>query len=320
MKVTLPVDPVYITQGFGVNKQNYAKFGLSGHNGWDFRTKYPDTPEGKRNLFATLDCTFHKIGDEGNQGYGKYTEHITVAGSRRFKHTYAHCDNTPQFTTKKQGESVAISDNTGNSTAAHTHWTVKEIDNNGKIINYNNGYFGAINPQDYLDYVRSLPESTESNMDDKKLADEFRKIIQHNGSYTTSDAVLGAISLRDKAIETCEKEITTLKNQLGGKDSAITTAQRERDTALAEVQNRKDEVDRVREELLKSNASSDALLRQVKSQQDMLDQQGRVIGGLQQDIAQKDTTIRELKKGIITSIKFGELLIALIKKPFTIKL
>src|SRR3990167_5196064 len=90
MKVLLPIDPVKITQEFGVNPAAYAQFGLKGHNGWDLKTKWPDTPEGKRALLATLGCTFHKIGDEGVKGYGKYTEHITRPGNRIFKHTY--CD------------------------------------------------------------------------------------------------------------------------------------------------------------------------------------------------------------------------------------
>lgn len=158
MKIILPVDPWHVTQGFGERPEVYKQFGLAGHNGWDIRVKYPDTPEGRRSLKAPENCRQHKTGDEGAKGYGKFTEFITEAGGRTFKHTYAHCHSTPKYTTKNQGEEIAISNNSGFSTAAHTHWTVKELNKDGTVKNYNNGYFGAINPQIYVDYIRSLPE------------------------------------------------------------------------------------------------------------------------------------------------------------------
>lgn len=174
-----------------------------------------------------------------------------------------------------------------------------------------------------IDKIINLAKGTvpqPTNMDDKKLADEFRKLTQHNGSWTSADAILKEISLKDTAIGDKDKEITTLRNQLGGKDSVITTAQRERDEALKEVQNRGEQVSRLQEELLKSNNSLEALMRQVKSQQELLDKQGKDVGELNRVNAGLESEIKELKKGSTAPLTVGDVLVLLFKKMFTIKL
>lgn len=192
MKVTLPIDPFTITQVFGVNPSAYAQYGLKGHNGWDVRTKLSDSPDGKRNILSPQDARFHQIGNEGAKGYGKFVEIITETAGRRFKHTFAHCASTPAFTVKRQGEGVAISDNTGNSTAAHLHWTVKELNADNSVKNYQNGYFGAINPQIYLEFVRSVPEEPQPPMNDKEATMRLRAKV-------AADKIL--IDLRDRKLK-----------------------------------------------------------------------------------------------------------------------
>ena len=193
MKVLFPIDPFKITQEFGVNHQVYVQFGLAGHNGWDIKTKYFDTPEGRRNILATQESTFRKKGFDLN-GYGNYFEVLTQAGGKIFKHTFAHCHSIETFESKLQGETMAISDNTGFSTAAHLHWTVKEIDIKGNVKNYNNGYFGAINPQEYLDWVRSVPDSQQPPMDDKRpyWFDLMNKIIWDKPHEEITDDIVNS--------------------------------------------------------------------------------------------------------------------------------
>lgn len=157
-KLVLPIDPFQITQGFGERPDVYKQFGLAGHNGWDIRTKYPDTPEGRRYIVATQDSQLYKKAVDP-KGFGNYFEVITRTSKGIWKHTFAHCHSIEDFKEKKQGEPMAISNNTGFSTAAHLHWTPKRIriGSNGthEVINYNNGYFGAVNPQEYIDEVRA---------------------------------------------------------------------------------------------------------------------------------------------------------------------
>lgn len=165
--IVLPIDPFQLTQEFGVNPAAYAQFGLKGHNGWDIRTSYTDTPAGRRYIYAPQDAIFSSQGNEGNGGYGLYFEVKTKTSKNTWKHTFAHCHSIESFTDKKQGETMAISDNTGNSTGPHLHWTVKRLNPDGSVKDYNNGYFGAVNPQEYIDEVRAdgvSPTPTNPNI------------------------------------------------------------------------------------------------------------------------------------------------------------
>lgn len=151
-----PIEPFQLTQGFGENPDAYKRFGLAGHNGWDLKTKYPDTPNGHRSIFASWLSKFYKSGNEGNDGFGLYFE-VIVELFNTYKLTYAHCDSFEHFVEKKEGISMGISDNTGNSSGPHLHLTVKRgsiINNMFQSENYNNGYFGAINPQIFFDELR----------------------------------------------------------------------------------------------------------------------------------------------------------------------
>ena len=74
---------------------------------------------------------------------------------------------------------MAISDNTGNSTGAHLHFTVKK----GKLVNgvfqnenQNNGYFGAVNPQEFFTELDQFTSSQPNPMDTKKAV-QFDRIL-----------------------------------------------------------------------------------------------------------------------------------------------
>lgn len=124
---------------------------------------------------------------------------------------------------------MAISDNTGFSTASHLHMTPKRIKIvNGKHVvqNYNNGYFGAVNPQEYFDEVRKYKKSganvkppPDTTMD---ISEElFKKLV--DGATVRKDL---AIYLRDKGATGFDNpDHTSLKNftsHYQGKESHIT--------------------------------------------------------------------------------------------------
>lgn len=143
-----PVMPMVITQQFGVNPAAYKGYGLAGHNGWDFRTKFPDTPDGKRPIWASHESIFYAKGDEGKVGYGLYFE-VIVHLKRSWKLTYAHCSHINDFDRAFRANAMATSGNTGNSTGPHVHLTTKPGRVlRGKFVNEepDNGYKGAVNP------------------------------------------------------------------------------------------------------------------------------------------------------------------------------
>ena len=210
-----PIEPFELTQGFGGNYELYKQFGLAGHNGWDFKTKFVDTPKGNRSIFASWFSTFHKKGDEGTGGYGKYFD-VIVQLKNRYKLTYAHCLNDVSFTIKNEGEEMAISDNTGNSTASHLHLTVKQINNDGSTINNGNGYFGAIDPQIFFDELRSFKSSQQPIMDYKKMYEEEKE--KHDFDNKKKDEEIeglrDGITLKNKEIATIQTKIDNFPAEL----------------------------------------------------------------------------------------------------------
>ena len=134
----LPNTPI-ITQGFGQNPDVYAQFGLSGHNGIDFGVSIGTTVYAPHDGIVT-------IVDDGTSGYGLY---IIITDATRLS-LLAHLSSTliVQGAKVYQGDPVALSGNSGMSTNPHLHWTYK-LQTNGRTINTNNGYKGAIDVTEF---------------------------------------------------------------------------------------------------------------------------------------------------------------------------
>ena len=90
------IEPFQLTQGFGGNYETYKQFGLAGHNGWDFKTKFSDTPKGQRYILSSWFSKFYKQANEGSKGFGRYFE-VIVQLDNIWKLTYAHCKSIEAF-------------------------------------------------------------------------------------------------------------------------------------------------------------------------------------------------------------------------------
>lgn len=134
-----PLDRIVVTQGFGLNPRIYAQFGLKGHNGIDYRTKFEDSPEGKRLLLSPVEGIVTEVKNEGSSGYGLFIR----LRDGRYEHVLGHlaAAAVKSGQSVKEGQIIGTTDNTGFSTAPHLHWGVREYDGRG-IVNYNNGYRG----------------------------------------------------------------------------------------------------------------------------------------------------------------------------------
>ena len=63
-----PIDKVFITQGFGGNPDMYAKYGMEGHNGIDFRTRFVDSPLAHRYVTPAKEGVVIEVGNQGKAG------------------------------------------------------------------------------------------------------------------------------------------------------------------------------------------------------------------------------------------------------------
>lgn len=118
-KLTHPIqDPAkrIVTQVFGVNPDNYARFGMAGHNGVDF-----GVPEGTPIVAVDDGVVVEAQLDE--DGYGEYVKVRHSWGES----LYAHLSRSvlvPNHHAVK-GHPVGYSGNTGNSTGPHLHFGIR---------------------------------------------------------------------------------------------------------------------------------------------------------------------------------------------------
>lgn len=134
----LPGKPI-ITQGFGQNPDIYSQFGFAGHEGIDFGVSEGTTIYAPHDGVAT-------VKDDGTKGYGL---HLIIDDGKR-RSCLAHLSETSMTNGQQvyQGDPIGKSGKSGNSTAAHLHWTFRII-KNGKVQNEDNGFGGAIDVTEF---------------------------------------------------------------------------------------------------------------------------------------------------------------------------
>jgi murein DD-endopeptidase MepM/ murein hydrolase activator NlpD len=167
-----------VTQFFGENEALYSRFGMKGHNGIDLVA-----PHGSP-MYAIEDATVVNVNDDP-KGFGKHVRIITYGTDCR-EWTYGHCAEilVKVGDTVSEGQKIATMGNTGfvvsgatpfwkvNPYAGtHLHLGLREVrrSRNGwsypgstvkiDVLNYQNGYKGAIDPVPWLNSAQS-DEST----------------------------------------------------------------------------------------------------------------------------------------------------------------
>jgi len=140
----LPVKDILVTQPFGVNYLNFYKdWGLKGHNGTDLSTTRG------ADCYATHNGIVTWAGEDSDGGIS-VTLWNTANG---FKTIYYHLQDVTVKVNDliEGGQLIGHCDNTGKyTTGDHLHLGLKEVDNGGSTVNYDNGYKGAIDPALYL--------------------------------------------------------------------------------------------------------------------------------------------------------------------------
>jgi len=134
-----PTDYDVITQRFGANPQNYARFGLPGHEGIDFRAPH------RTNISACADGVVYRVSD-GRDG-NNYGRHVRIEHADGYKTIYAHMDEplVEVGDEVKMGQRIGLADNTGNSFGSHLHLSLKR---EGEVAR---GYYSnLIDPTPFL--------------------------------------------------------------------------------------------------------------------------------------------------------------------------
>lgn len=133
---------IYLTQVFGANPSMYAQFGLKGHNGVDW-----GCPTGTP-VYAVHDgiISFDTETTNYGTGYGKDLWLHFAEDGVVYECVYAHLNSYEGMPRQvKAGDVIAYSNNTGYSTGPHLHFGIRKL-LNGSVVDYNNGYFGYIDP------------------------------------------------------------------------------------------------------------------------------------------------------------------------------
>lgn len=127
-----PADQYKVTQWFGANPQNYAQFGLPGHDGIDIVA-----PTGAP-LYAVMPGRVYHV--ESNPAVSNYGIHVRIEHADGWLTTYAHLQQA--LVVKGQdvtgGELIGYANNSGNSFGSHLHLTLKQVgatytDENGTV-------------------------------------------------------------------------------------------------------------------------------------------------------------------------------------------
>lgn len=166
-----PVDVIYITQKFGENPGVYKQFGMAGHNGIDFRTRFVSNAlSGKVETKAALKGTVLETGDQGTKGYGKF---IRLRHEGSSQTIYGHLSEIRVHNGEEveEGQVIGITGWSGfcipaNSRGAHLHFGYRP-DNWEKI--YNNGFKGYVDPLPFLE-AKEVEEAVGDKTFTKKWA------------------------------------------------------------------------------------------------------------------------------------------------------
>ncbi len=153
LKHFYPLDKVFITQYFGQKLwqkdaktgqmyEAYARFGMQGHNGLDFRVKFVDSPLGRREVSASQ--RGKAIVGFDAKGYGHFVRILHPDGSET---VYGHLTRAliRNGDVVDAQQVIGLTGNSGFSTGAHLHWGYRP-----PSARYDNGFKGYVDPMTVL--------------------------------------------------------------------------------------------------------------------------------------------------------------------------
>jgi hypothetical protein len=139
-RLYFPAKPFSPTQAWGIKNPAYEQFGFSRHNGEDFRLG-----KDKKLYWPLEDCIVYDVAFGTATGWrikaNSQDEYTFADGKKAFLNVIMmHMESMSPVavgTTLNVGDYCGIPDNTGFSTGPHTHFMLRRIDKDGKLIDKN---------------------------------------------------------------------------------------------------------------------------------------------------------------------------------------
>jgi hypothetical protein len=241
--INSPVKKIFITQVFGVNPAMYAKFGLKGHNGIDYRAFLPNGNRaysgGVSEVFAPHSGKIIENRLDSN-GYGWYIK----IENEKYGSVLGHFSQQSPLgvgSSVKIGQFVGFQGTTGNSTGIHLHWGFYKHPRNRA-----NGYGGFINQQ-------GLYQEYGSNQEGGNMS-EYEEAIRKAVAYDEVCKVL-----EQTTTTSAEATVTTLSKIISDKERYLkerNEARSERDNYAEEIKGLNNQISLLKKD---NKATNDAL-------------------------------------------------------------
>lgn len=227
-----------ITQVFGNNPDYYKQFGFAGHEGLDL---VPSTP-GDTTIYCIEDGEVLRDVDDPKSGaYGQHVVIWNKENKRAWWYCHLASNETSLGQQMKAGQKVGVMGATGNTNGAHLHLNLRTTDANKNVLDPNNGYKGFVNPLPVLQNINT------------PMADTITIPVSERdfliGRATTAKEVAQYLEIANPDNASTED----MKRVIGGYKSRSTDLQSQLTTAKAEVDNRTEQVGRLKADLLEKD-------------------------------------------------------------------
>jgi len=193
MEVLRPIKTNWRTQAFGEDKacidsqgkvttrvsavcppntqSLYKSLGMVGHSGEDWST-YHKEPLFFSVLAPTAWYAKHEVDKHGGIGVDIISTRPFLNG-KYVKFRFHHLQGTVLYDGQrvKQGQLLGFCNNTGLSSGDHLHWSMKIVNERGRTLNKNNGYYGAV---DFSIYFKNEFILNELGISDARVRNMYR--------------------------------------------------------------------------------------------------------------------------------------------------
>lgn len=198
-----------VTQVFKNNPGYYGQFGLAGHEGLDIIPTGSDwTVNAAEDGVVVKDDDI--AGSPLSDPYGKFVTlwHPSIKKATQYAHLTSNVVSLGQQV--KRGEKIGTMGTTGNSSGAHLHLNLFDVDTNGVRLNVNNGFKGGIDPLPFL----NEGGGTMVQVDSKKFEELVDKSTKYEALLPEHERVLKLLHDNEETNKQKDVIIADLKSKL----------------------------------------------------------------------------------------------------------